>query len=90
MNVWIVPHIVKTASQRKLVQHPRKRANATPDILERPRVKVAQLAKSRSKRNISVIMMCSQFDDFPYQYVRWEKCTGFRWEQQESGQNYRM
>ncbi len=52
MNVWIVPHIVKIALQRKLVQHPRMRANVTPDILERPRVKVAQLAKSRSQKSI--------------------------------------
>jgi hypothetical protein len=49
VSVWIAPHIVKTALQRKLAQHPRKRANATPDILERPRAKVAQLAKSRSR-----------------------------------------
>jgi hypothetical protein len=51
VNVWIAPHIVKIALHRKLAQHPRKRANATPDILERPRAKVAQLAKSRSREN---------------------------------------
>ena len=66
MNVWIAPHIAKIALHRKLAQHPRKRANATPDILERPRAKVAQLAKSRSREIFSVIMS-NLFDDFPYQ-----------------------